>query len=230
LLIKVISGFSPDVNGAGKKFGSPNDKLSSKGKINSIIRYLAMAPRDTISENEFNDYVKRTRDQFRVITELKEKLDILTEHVQSRKEALDEEIEEQLHESIANARDSLEKIQENLEPKIEAVIRDKLQEIDNRLTNWKSDFRLIVEDEMAKRAEPLTQKIAESLDTTVTEKVWSLQEAMQESLRDDIGRGVEKYKNDNEETWRTWKKVVLASLVFSLSALAGIACLVLFGN
>ena len=43
---------------------------------------------------DFEGDIKRAQANFRKITELKEKLEILTEHVQSRKEALEEEIED----------------------------------------------------------------------------------------------------------------------------------------
>ena len=47
------------------------------------------------------------QEDFRKISETQQRLDILIEHVESRKEALEEEIQEHLHESLANARDSM---------------------------------------------------------------------------------------------------------------------------
>jgi len=73
-----------------------------------------------------DEQVRQGQANFKTITDIKEKLEILTEHVASRKESLEEEIEETLHESIRNARDCLEKIQENIEPKLEGIIREKL--------------------------------------------------------------------------------------------------------
>ena len=61
-----------------------------------------------------DEQIRQAQKNFRTITELKEKLEVLTEHVESRKEALEEEIEENLHEAIGNARDCLERIQENI--------------------------------------------------------------------------------------------------------------------
>ena len=72
------------------------------------------------------EQIRQAQKNFRTITELKEKLEILTEHVESRKEALEEEIEENLHEAIGNARDCLERIQENINPKLESIIRERL--------------------------------------------------------------------------------------------------------
>ena len=46
----------------------------------------------------------KNQEDFRKISETQQRLDILIEHVESRKEALEEEIQEHLHESLANAR------------------------------------------------------------------------------------------------------------------------------
>ena len=62
-----------------------------------------------------DEQIRRAQENFRTITELSEKLEILTEHVESRKEALEEDIDESLNEAISNARDCLERIQENIE-------------------------------------------------------------------------------------------------------------------
>ena len=67
---------------------------------------------------------------FRKISDIQQRLDILIEHVESRKEGLEEEIQEHLHESLANARDSIERIQENIAPKVEKAIHTKIEEID----------------------------------------------------------------------------------------------------
>ena len=59
------------------------------------------------------------QEEFKKVSKIQQRLDILIEHVESRKEALEEEIQEHLHESLANARDSIERIQENIAPKVE---------------------------------------------------------------------------------------------------------------
>ena len=73
-----------------------------------------------------DEQIRQARENFKTITELKEKLTILTEHVDSRKEALEEEIEENINEAIANSRDCLERVQENINPKLESIIRERL--------------------------------------------------------------------------------------------------------
>ena len=73
-----------------------------------------------------DEQMRQAQVNFKTITDIKDKLEILEEHVESRKEALEEEIEESLNEAIRNARDCLEKIQENIEPKLEKIIRERL--------------------------------------------------------------------------------------------------------
>ena len=73
-----------------------------------------------------DEQIQQAQKNFRTITELKNKLEILTEHVESRKEALEEEIEENIHEAIGNARDCLERVQENINPKLENIIQERL--------------------------------------------------------------------------------------------------------
>jgi predicted nucleic acid-binding Zn-ribbon protein len=72
------------------------------------------------------EQLRQAQANFKTITDIKGKLEILAEHVESRKEGLEEEIEENLNEAIRNARDCLEKIQENIEPKLAGIIREKL--------------------------------------------------------------------------------------------------------
>ncbi|MFQ5450830.1 MAG: hypothetical protein ACE5E9_09380, partial [Nitrospinaceae bacterium] len=109
-----------------------------------------MEARGSLPEDYFEKDIHRARENFRTIAELKEKLEMLTEHVDSRKEALEEEIEEKLHEAIKNGRDCLEKIQENIDPKLEKVIRAKLEEIDKKMKAWKEDNAAAVREEIQK--------------------------------------------------------------------------------
>ena len=73
-----------------------------------------------------DEQMRQAQTNFKTITDIKEKLEILAEHVESRKEVLEEEIEENINEAIRNARDCLEKVQENIEPKLEKIIRERL--------------------------------------------------------------------------------------------------------
>ena len=79
------------------------------------------------------------QEEFKKVSKIQQRLDILIEHVESRKEALEEEIQEHLHESLANARDSIERIQENIAPKVEKAIHAKMEEIDRKMRRLNED-------------------------------------------------------------------------------------------
>ncbi len=183
----------------------------------------------TIPDDEFERQVNRTHEQFKTISELKEKLDILTEHVESRKEALEEEIQESLHEAIANAADSLERIQENIEPKVEKIIGEKLEEVDARANNWKNDFLYIVKQELEKESEPMAKKLAQNLDAIVLKNVAEMQEGMRFSLREDIHKGIreetETLKKDYLGKIETLRNQVYAALGLAVTAIIASAAL-----
>ena len=61
--------------------------------------------------------------------EFNTELNKLKEFVETRKTSLEEEIEETLHLAIADAKDSLELIQKNIDPKVEKIIQNKMNNI-----------------------------------------------------------------------------------------------------
>ena len=107
--------------------------------------------------------------EFRKVSEAQQRLDILIEHVESRKEALEEEIQEHLHESLANARDSMELIQENIAPKVEKAIHIKMEDIDRKMRRLNEDSLEAVREELKKATPEISQKILEDLDKLVAE-------------------------------------------------------------
>jgi actin-like ATPase involved in cell morphogenesis len=107
--------------------------------------------------------------EFRKVSEVQQRLDILIEHVESRKEALEEEIQEHLHESLANARDSMELIQENIAPKVEKAIHTKMEYIDLKMRRLNEDSLEAVREELKKATPEISQKILEDLDKLVAE-------------------------------------------------------------
>ncbi len=107
--------------------------------------------------------------EFRKISEIQQRLDILIEHVESTKEALEEEIQEHLHESLANARDSMELIQENIAPKVEKAIHTKMEDIDRKMRRLNEDSLEAVREELKKATPEISQKILEDLDKLVAE-------------------------------------------------------------
>ena len=108
---------------------------------------------------------------FRKISETQQRLDILIEHVESRKEALEEEIQEHLHESLANARDSMELIQENIAPKVEKAIHTKMEEIDRKMRRLNEDGLESVREELQKATPEISQRILEDLDKVIAENI-----------------------------------------------------------
>ena len=109
------------------------------------------------------------QEDFRKISETQQRLDILIEHVESRKEALEEEIQEHLHESLANARDSMELIQENIAPKVEKAIHTKMEEIDRKMRRLNEDSLEAVREELKKATPEISEIILADLDKLVAE-------------------------------------------------------------
>lgn len=185
-----------------------------------------MAADSSLPPDNFEGEIKQARENFRTITELKEKLDILTEHVESRKEALEEEIEESLHEAVRNSRDSLEKIQENIDPKLEKVIRAKLEEIDKKMNRWKEDNVLAVKEALKQETPALTKAILWELDQIIVEKVKQVKDAIMESVTEEVNRQVgDALKEFKEETDRNFQRVGkfnIACLLLASLALGGL--------
>lgn len=181
---------------------------------------------NSLPPDNFEGEIRQARENFRVITELKEKLDILTEHVESRKEALEEEIEESLHEAVRNSRDSLEKIQENIDPKLEKVIRVKLEEIDKKMNRWKEDSLLAVKEELKKESPALTKAILWELDQIIVEKVKQVKGAIMESVSEEVNRQVDdalkEFKEESDRSFQRVGKFNLVCLFLSSLALAGL--------
>ncbi len=175
-----------------------------------------MGAKDIMPEEEFNDAVKQAKHQLKIVSELKEKLEILSEHVESRKQALEEEIEENLHQALRDARDCLELIRENIDPKLEKIVREKLEEIDRKIVNWKNDFRAIVREEMEKRSEEFCRNIKSGLEGSVAKKTEELQSVFQQTLKDDIEA---RMKSALKESRESSEKRELANRRWSLVSL-----------
>lgn len=182
-----------------------------------------MEARGSLPEDYFEKDIHRARENFRTIAELKEKLEMLTEHVDSRKEALEEEIEEKLHEAIKNGRDCLEKIQENIDPKLEKVIRAKLEEIDKKMKAWKEDNAAAVREEIQKATPGLTGKILGELDPLIVEKVrWikkELLEAVQGEADQRVQSALKEYKEAAERKMDQVRTLGFAALGLSVLVL-----------
>ena len=177
-----------------------------------------------------DEQVRQAQKNFRAITDLKKKLDILTEHVESRKESLEEEIEESLHESIRNARDCLEKIQENIEPKLEGIIRERLDVLKIKMDRFTEEGLDALHKEIDKQTPILTQKVLEEVDGLVTSKLMAARNELSQSIDQKVQADVRKALSaDKTEMEKKHAKLWIAcfvSLGFSLTAFGAI----LLGN
>lgn len=188
-----------------------------------------MEAENELPPDNFEGQIRQARENFRIITELRGKLDILTEHVESRKEALEEEIQESLHEAVRNSRDSLEKIQENIDPKLEKVIRAKLEEIDKKMNRWQENSVLTVKEEIKKESPALTKAILWELDQIIVEKVKQVKGAIMESVTEEVSRQVgdalKEFREESERNFQRVGKFNLVCLFLSSLALAGLVLL-----
>lgn len=169
------------------------------------------------------DQIRRAQEQFRTITELSEKLELLTEHVGSRKEALEEEIEENLHEAIRNARDCLERIQENIEPKLENIIRERLDIIRRKMERFTEEGLDAVRREIESQTPVLTQKVLEEADGLVASKLMTARDALSKSVDQKVQTGVQEalsaFKKKIEGDSARLRAIGFAALGLALVAL-----------
>ena len=142
--------------------------------------------------------MRQAQENFKAITGIKNKLEILEEHVESRKEALEEEIEESLNEAIRNARDCLEKIQENIEPKLEKIIRERLDILKVKMDRFTEEGLDALRKEIDKQTPILTQKILEEVDGLVASKLMAARNELSQSIDQKIQAEVKKVLSDDK--------------------------------
>lgn len=166
---------------------------------------------------------QRARETLKTLSELKEKTELLSEHVESRKDALEEEIEESLHEAIQNARDSLERIQENVEPKLEKIIQERLDVIRHQMDEMKYEARESVKVEIDKKSDALNQKLLGALEGTIREQVGQGMAELRAKLKDAVQEEVRSSLKDIRETTQLGLSKV-RQLVWIGLGLAVVAC------
>jgi len=165
--------------------------------------------------------------EFRKVSEIQQRLDILIEHVESRKEALEEEIQE----SLANARDSMELIQENIAPKVEKAIQTKMEDIDRKMRRLNEDSLQAVREELQKATPEISQKILEDLDKLVAEntrfvKMEILQE-IKEELKKTMENSLTSLNEKLDQDLPVAKNSAFLSIVLSALALLGVVWLLI---
>jgi HD-GYP domain-containing protein (c-di-GMP phosphodiesterase class II) len=172
---------------------------------------------------------QHARETLKILSELKEKTELLSEHVESRKEALEEEIEESLHEAIQNARDSLERIQENIEPKLEKIIQERLDVIRHQMDELKYEARETVRNEIDKKSDALNQKLLGALEGTIRDQVGQGMVELRAKLGDAVREEVDGSLKDIRETTRhnvaKVQQLVWVSLGVAVLAGVGVAIL-----
>ena len=169
-----------------------------------------------------DEQMRQAQENFKTINEIKEKLEILEEHVESRKEALEEEIEENLNEAIRNARDCLEKIQENIEPKLEKIIRERLDILKVKMDRFTEEGLDALRKEIDKQTPILTQKILEEVDGLVASKLMAARNELSQSIDQKIQAEIKKVlfndKIEMENKYAKLWRVCFIALGFSLTA------------
>jgi actin-like ATPase involved in cell morphogenesis len=167
--------------------------------------------------------------EFRKVSEIQQRLDILIEHVESRKEALEEEIQEHLHESLANARNSMELIQENIAPKVEKAIHTKMEDIDRKMRRLNEDSLEAVREELKKATPEISQKIMEDLDKLVAEntrfvKIEILNE-IKEELKKTIANSLTPLNEKLDNKLPVAQNSAFLAIILSALALVGVVWL-----
>ena len=173
---------------------------------------------------EFEREQQQAREGFKKVSDIRQRLDILTEHVESRKEALEEEIQEHLHESLANARDSMERIQENIEPKVEKAIWTKMEEIDRKMVRMNEDGIEGVRQELVKATPKLIKNVLADLDKLVAENTRFAKMEILSEVKAELDKSI---KSSIEPLNTKMEKDIppLKTLAISALALAGVALL-----
>jgi hypothetical protein len=173
----------------------------------------------------------KARETLKILSELKEKTELLSEHVESRKDALEEEIEESLHEAIQNARDSLERIQENIEPKLEKVIQERLDVIRHQMDEMKYEARESVRTEIDKKSDELNQKVLGALEGTIRDQVGQgmveLRAKLGDAVRDEVHGSLKEIRETTREGLAKVQQLVWVGLGAAGVAFIGVAVLFL---
>ena len=168
----------------------------------------------------------KNQEEFKKVSEIQQRLDILIEHVESRKEALEEEIQEHLHESLANARDSIERIQENIAPKVEKAIHAKMEEIDRKMRRLNEDGLESVREELQNATPEISQRILEDLDKVIAENIRFVKMEILTEVKKDLQKTIQStltpLQEKIDQRLNDAKIRILISMVMGSLALLGI--------
>ena len=167
--------------------------------------------------------MRQAQQNFKTIADIKDKLEILEEHVDSRKEALEEEIEENINEAIRNARDCLERVQENIEPKLEGIIRERLDILKIKMDRFTEEGLDSLHREIDKQTPILMQKVLEEVDGLVASKLMMARNELSQSVDQKIQGGMKTalsdYKVEMERRHAQLRGISFTALGLALVAL-----------
>ena len=152
--------------------------------------------------------------------ELEEELKEFKSYIENRRALLEDEIEENIHQAIADAKDSLELIRENIDPKVDKIIQNKMELIDNKMENWKKDFRMVAKEEVHVNSDSLLKKTIDELETLVSEKVNSLKDDLKNSVESEFISTVSPRLKKMEENISDFRNKILIALCISGTLLA----------
>tara|TARA_B100000686_G_C16649165_1_gene894538 strand:+ start:100 stop:597 length:498 start_codon:yes stop_codon:yes gene_type:complete len=152
-----------------------------------------------------------------------EELSKLKDYIETRKTSLEEEIEETIHQALADAKDSLELIRENIGPKVDKIIQNKMELIDKKMDNWKKDFRTAAQEEVEFGRENLYRKTLDGLNPIVEEKVNTLKEDLQKIIQEEVKTALAPGFKEIEKNIAQLRKKALIALVLSTTVLIVIA-------
>ena len=170
-----------------------------------------------------DEQIRQAQENFKTITSLKQKLEILTEHVESRKEALEEEIEENLHEAIGNARDCLERVQENINPKLESIIRERLDILKIKMDRFTEEGLDALHKEIDKQTPILVKKVLDEVNGLVESKLMmarnELSNSVDQKIQNAVKTAVSEHKNEMNKKSIQLRVISFVALGFALVAL-----------
>ncbi len=176
-------------------------------------------PREDLEER-----IKRAQDDFEVISDLREKMKLLEAHISQRKEALDEEIEENLHEAIRNGRDSLERIAENIEPKLEILINERLDVIQKRMDRFKEDNVEAVREHLEQSKPDFIEQLMEQVDASLDEKLRAGHDGLKASVKLELKKEMEEAAAVERAAMN--KKIALAIVLAGAATLVGLGLVI----
>tara|TARA_B100000686_G_scaffold344922_1_gene428474 strand:+ start:91 stop:597 length:507 start_codon:yes stop_codon:yes gene_type:complete len=144
--------------------------------------------------------------------EVEKELNKLRSHIEIRKASLEDEIEETIHQALADARDSLELIRENIDPKVDKIIQDKMRLLDNKMENWKKDFRLAAKEEVQSSSADLSKKTLDCLDHVIEEKIVTLKDNLRNLIEEEVKLAFTPKFNQLKENVSSLKNKTLIAL------------------